>query len=165
MTEHWWRVSEERKRIDGNKCAKCGSADRLEVHHLHYVDEYGDSLRGRENPELDLITLCHSCHEKVSRPVPKGAYDFTVIGAEFIDEGERLKVTMTVDYDGVPHPFVETMKHDYKFECFKKSIGLRQNERLLPSDIIGLKGRAHIGVKDPLRYNQNNVINFFLKEE
>lgn len=169
LTEHWWRVSEERKYIDGNRCAKCGSTDRLEVHHLRYVDEFGGSLRGHEDPKLDLITLCRSCHEKVSQPVPEGPYDFTVIGAELMDDGERLKATLSVDYGGIAHSFVELMRCDdddfTKIARFKKSIGLRPGEPLHPEDIIGLKGRAHVGVKDPQRYNQNNVINFFLKED
>ena len=168
LTEHWWQVSEERKTIDGYKCALCGSTDRLEVHHLHYVDEFGNSLLGWENPQLDLITLCRSCHERVSQPVPEGKYDFTVIGAELVDGAERLKVSLSVDYEGLAHTFVEYMRCDggdfNKITLFKKSIGVRLGEPLRPSDLIGLTGRAYIYVKDPQKYNQNNVKNFFLKE-
>lgn len=168
LTEHWWEMSEERKRIDGNKCHKCGSTDRLEVHHVRYVDEFGGSLLGREDPEMDLMTLCHACHERVSQPVPEGNYDFTVINAELIDNGERLKVSLSVNYDGFPHNFTECMKCENssysRIARFGKSLGLMPGERLVPSDLIGLKGRAHVEVKNPQKYNQNNVTKFFIKE-
>lgn len=39
---------------DNNKCTKCGSAKHLVIHHLDHNDNH--------NGEMNLITLCSSCH-------------------------------------------------------------------------------------------------------
>lgn len=48
------------KEAAGNKCAFCGSSDRLESHHLKPLCDF---------PELELVVsngicLCHKCHVK-----------------------------------------------------------------------------------------------------
>ena len=48
----WAAKRNERLRIDGYKCAKCGFTRALEVHHINY-ERFGDEDVGR-----DLITLC-----------------------------------------------------------------------------------------------------------
>lgn len=56
----WRLISEERKRLDGNKCSICGSTEELEVHHLEYENDkrYGILRLSK------LTTLCHKCHQK-----------------------------------------------------------------------------------------------------
>ena len=62
LRSDWWLfVSTARKRIDGYKCAVCGSREKLNVHHRHY-----NSLR-QENVKRDLVTLCHRCHACLHR--------------------------------------------------------------------------------------------------
>lgn len=58
MRSPGWRMKRRQiLEIDGNCCRRCGSSERLEVHHLTY------RRLGAELPE-DLITLCHRCHMK-----------------------------------------------------------------------------------------------------
>lgn len=48
-------VAEIRNR-DGNKCAKCGSTESLQVHHKVHRSE-----GGTDSPD-NLVTLCAACH-------------------------------------------------------------------------------------------------------
>jgi len=41
---------------DGWKCQNCGSSRNLQVHHQIFRSHVGD------DSELNLITLCNSCH-------------------------------------------------------------------------------------------------------
>lgn len=53
---------------DGYKCCKCGSLERLVVHH---IDGNG---RGSKNPNNDLSnlqTLCHTCHQQIHVKIPR----------------------------------------------------------------------------------------------
>lgn len=52
----WKDVRETRLSIDDHKCAICESHKDLNVHHITYKNF------GHENPEKDLLTLCHLCH-------------------------------------------------------------------------------------------------------
>lgn len=58
----WQNLRSQRLRIDGFKCQRCGSYDRLQVHHLRY-----DLNFGMENPYTDLVTLCEKCHEEIEK--------------------------------------------------------------------------------------------------
>lgn len=64
-TEHWREVATKRLQIDRHTCQFCGSRgtqrNPLEIHHFHY------RTLGKENPWTDLITLCDSCHQGVTR--------------------------------------------------------------------------------------------------
>lgn len=42
---------------DGNTCARCGSTDRLAVHHLTRRAD------GGTDTPTNLLTLCHDCHQ------------------------------------------------------------------------------------------------------
>lgn len=58
MTRRQWSASV--KASAGNKCQFCGSADRLESHHIKPLCDY---------PQLEFaayngVCLCHSCHVK-----------------------------------------------------------------------------------------------------
>lgn len=59
ISRHWKTLRAMRLQIDGYKCAQCGSAINLEVHHIRYPDAWG-----LENIN-DLITVCDSCHKKI----------------------------------------------------------------------------------------------------
>ena len=43
---------------DGNKCTKCGSDKKLQIHHKKSVGEYPDLVLDENN----VITLCAKCH-------------------------------------------------------------------------------------------------------
>lgn len=58
-TDHWAKLSTERKDIDGHKCVCCGSTDKLEVHHCTYENGWYDTSID------DLRTVCHKCHRLV----------------------------------------------------------------------------------------------------
>lgn len=44
---------------DGNMCAICGSTEHLDGHHIRY------GLMGTEQDWLEVLTVCHDCHEKL----------------------------------------------------------------------------------------------------
>lgn len=46
-------------RRDGWRCQSCGAMTNVEVHHQ------GFRSRGGHDTELNLITLCNSCHRQV----------------------------------------------------------------------------------------------------
>lgn len=61
QSEEWAKKAEQRRAIDGHKCAICGSTERLHVHHRHY------RTLGNEDVEKDLVTLCEACHRDVHK--------------------------------------------------------------------------------------------------
>ena len=56
---HWHEVREKRLLIDNRRCAMCGTAKNLEVHHITYERLWNEDVIN------DLITLCTSCHKKL----------------------------------------------------------------------------------------------------
>lgn len=56
-----WRRSKGR-------CEDCGEAFHLELHHLRYRDDWGESIRGKET-EGDLVSLCRECHHQRHRDI------------------------------------------------------------------------------------------------
>jgi hypothetical protein len=84
-TPKWAKKRNERLKIDGFKCARCGFARALEVHHINY-ERFGD-----EDVARDLITLCKKCHKDIEEQkaiqdktatvfelIPAGSYRFVV---------------------------------------------------------------------------------------
>ena len=55
----WAAKRNERLRIDGYRCAKCGFTRALEVHHINYDRLYNEDV------SRDLITLCKKCHNEI----------------------------------------------------------------------------------------------------
>jgi len=55
--KHWETIRAKVLERDGKKCMECGSANKLEAHHLTYENEGCEKLE-------DLITLCKSCHAR-----------------------------------------------------------------------------------------------------
>lgn len=60
--EEWTEKREEVRRRDDNRCALCGSQDRVEIHHIrkHKVN--------RQHDQAKMIALCASCHRKARNP-------------------------------------------------------------------------------------------------
>ena len=51
----------------GYKCEVCGVShidSSLDMHHLRYFDEKGESIRQKETPE-DLKAVCRRCHKRI----------------------------------------------------------------------------------------------------
>lgn len=58
-TSEWQRKRNERLKLDGFKCARCGFTRALEVHHLNYERVFNEDV------SRDLITLCKRCHAEI----------------------------------------------------------------------------------------------------
>lgn len=65
FSDSWRRKRNECLMRDNFTCVKCGSKRNLEAHHLNYT------RIGHENVNTDLITLCHSCHQKLENEKKK----------------------------------------------------------------------------------------------
>jgi hypothetical protein len=56
----WSRDGVKTAKLISQKCAGCGSVDKLDVHH---IDGSGPHKTGSPNNNLDnLVVLCHKCH-------------------------------------------------------------------------------------------------------
>jgi 5-methylcytosine-specific restriction endonuclease McrA len=65
----WQLVREAAKQRDHNRCIRCGSTERLEVHHRIPIEQGGSALA------LDnLATLCVPCHRKEEGVVSTGVF-------------------------------------------------------------------------------------------
>lgn len=64
-SDHWLNF---RRRIlkNRNMCRRCGSRERLQLHHRRYKDDRGRSVLGRERSR-DVEVLCRGCHNLVHR--------------------------------------------------------------------------------------------------
>lgn len=59
-SDAWKEKARHIRERDGYRCRICGcSDDALEVHHITYANLY-------QEQDDDLITVCHSCHEKIT---------------------------------------------------------------------------------------------------
>ena len=60
-----------RRKIDYSelKCAKCGSKENIEIHHMIPL------AMGGTNDEINLIPLCHSCHKKIHAYITQTVID------------------------------------------------------------------------------------------
>jgi 5-methylcytosine-specific restriction endonuclease McrA len=58
-SRRWQQVREVAKRRDGQRCRRCGTSERLEVHHITPIEQDGSVF------DLDnLVTLCQPCHRR-----------------------------------------------------------------------------------------------------
>jgi len=57
-SEHWKKVRKEVLSSAGNRCQRCGSPGRLQVHHKTYENI------GQEHVN-DLLAVCRECHERI----------------------------------------------------------------------------------------------------
>ncbi len=68
---HEWRVLKIKiKKRDGYKCSRCGSHDRLAVHHIIFASDRPDLFLRESN----LETLCHECHWNIHRAYGRGKW-------------------------------------------------------------------------------------------
>ena len=56
-TEQWLHFRKLKIEWENNKCERCGSSKRLQVHHKNYKS-FGDEM------PWDLMVLCRECHRK-----------------------------------------------------------------------------------------------------
>ena len=61
-TAYWKKLRLEILERDSHMCRRCGSKNKLHVHHIKYKYH----LKEHNHPE-DLITLCSSCHNEEHR--------------------------------------------------------------------------------------------------
>lgn len=62
QTEVWRELRYKRLQLDHYRCAQCGTAINVQVHHIRYPDVWG-----MESVEDDLITLCAECHAETHK--------------------------------------------------------------------------------------------------
>lgn len=62
LSEAWRLKRSQRLMIDKRQCRTCTETNNLEVHHRHY-----NKPLGTESIDDDLITLCHKCHEAITK--------------------------------------------------------------------------------------------------
>lgn len=85
-TPAWAMKRNERLKLDGYKCAKCGFTRALEVHHINY------ERFGNEDVSRDLVTLCKKCHNEIEsqkkevNPLPEPIEHHSVYLAGKIEE-------------------------------------------------------------------------------
>lgn len=96
----WAKKRNERLKIDGYKCAKCGFTRALEVHHINYDRLYNEDV------SRDLVTLCKRCHNEIEKqkktlnPIPKPSEHHSVYLAGKISRNDwRNKIC---SYWGIP---------------------------------------------------------------
>jgi len=72
-TPHWTETAKERKDIDSWRCRQCNTlsnpGNRLETHHWVYE-------LFAEDVELELMTLCKSCHDSIHLWIKGGLCHF-----------------------------------------------------------------------------------------
>jgi 5-methylcytosine-specific restriction enzyme A len=61
-TARWQKARAAARQRDGNRCRRCPSTERLEVHHIVSLEDGGS-----EYDLNNLITLCSSCHHATGR--------------------------------------------------------------------------------------------------
>lgn len=85
-----WRERASRIRMrDGYCCQICGATDvPMEVHHLTYTRLY-------EEDDGDLLTLCHECHEKVTK-LWREARDGAKAKKHFLNMQHRYNQTVSL---------------------------------------------------------------------
>jgi 5-methylcytosine-specific restriction endonuclease McrA len=59
--ESYEALRQEVLRRDGWRCQSCGTMSNLEVHHKQFRSHSG------EDSDVNLITLCGSCHARIHR--------------------------------------------------------------------------------------------------
>lgn len=55
----WAKKRNERLKLDGYKCARCGFTRALQVHHINYDRLFNEDV------STDLVTLCKKCHNEI----------------------------------------------------------------------------------------------------
>lgn len=65
ITPVWQELRQACLKRDGYRCAQCGSAINLQVHHIHYPDVWGEESLD------DLKTFCDDCHRKLHKERPQ----------------------------------------------------------------------------------------------
>lgn len=91
-TPEWQAKRNERLRIDGFKCQKCGRPMDLQVHHINY-----DHV-GHENVYTDLITLCKYCHAKIEAQKTEYKTNLYRDYADKYKAARRLELQFCADY-------------------------------------------------------------------
>lgn len=72
-SDHWQKLRADALERYEHRCIRCGSTERLQVHHREYRGP------GRERPE-DLEVVCRSCHaERHRKPVDRPVQPRSVV--------------------------------------------------------------------------------------
>ena len=87
--ESYRRLCQDVLRRDSFRCQSCGSMQNLQVHHREFRSHSGD------DSELNLITLCASCHRLVHERIRNDAETLHDYGSEHRLCGTRKKKPTT----------------------------------------------------------------------
>ena len=80
----WKCFREEILKRDKYKCVKCGSTEKLNVHHKYYIK----SLLPWEYHPSTLMTLCDDCHEKLHEE--EGVIEYTHIAGSMVAQSIKF---------------------------------------------------------------------------
>jgi len=85
----YWKIRNSVIKRDGGKCQKCGSKEKLVVHHINGNDT--------DNSLSNLITICNKCHLDLHRPklTTKQYSDFGKLGGRGNTREKRLESEVT----------------------------------------------------------------------
>lgn len=91
----WYAKREKIKLRDLNKCVKCGSQIKLNVHHIYYKS----NLLAWEYPDNCYQTLCKNCHEKEHISQNPLSADLSIVCRKFGDKlfEENKKTSLYLD--------------------------------------------------------------------
>ena len=83
-SDHWLKISQERKDMDDHHCQLCGSTDNLQVHHISYKRLWCEIV------DLDLVTLCKTCHFMLHDALSKREEDVKTVEDLFVHRFEQM---------------------------------------------------------------------------
>lgn len=100
--EKWIRYRERVLRKYGGKCAICGSKERLQVHHLRYIQD----RKAWEYPFRLLMVLCADCHRKAHfvKPIDLDKHEAQVKKLEGMGQRIIYVSSVWVDFMYLFHP-------------------------------------------------------------
>ena len=124
--EHWKLMRRLRREVDNEKCAVCGSRDKLNVHHKTY-ERIGAEKLG------DLITLCYECHGKYHDKLGKG--NFSVQQKNTIESFQKKEDLsgFKVEEDYAALAVTNKTFDDYDLHLDGKMLGTIPNQRTVSS--------------------------------
>ncbi len=87
-SSHWRELRQAKLAGAGRACNRCGSTDRIVVHHVRYRNLFDVEL-------ADLEVLCQECHDRHHRDNPRPKQYQEHAKADANDERDKLRQRMS----------------------------------------------------------------------
>lgn len=123
--EKWIRYRERVLGKYGRKCAICGSEERLQVHHLKYIQ----NRKAWEYPFRILMVLCADCHRKVHfvKPIDLDKHEAQVNKLEEMGQRIIYVSSVWVDFMYLFHPVrYYFLTEDFEGESISPGVGFEE---------------------------------------